>query len=161
MAPAHPIELTYPCCLPTLGELGEVPPRGEPSTTLQGGGGGARADAPDGRLNRSPRAGNLLGKLFVKQGEPQPEGNMFGLPTPTRDEAFAEFVRGASPGGDILPKGAEDLKLELASAQGDWGEAQLGQRKVYVVTFPAVADKPISSISYMGVDGDRVSLRMP
>jgi len=24
---AHPVELTYPCCLPTLGELGEVPPR--------------------------------------------------------------------------------------------------------------------------------------
>lgn len=27
---AHPEELTYPCCLPALGELGEVPPRGGP-----------------------------------------------------------------------------------------------------------------------------------
>ena len=26
--PAHPTELTYPCCLPALGELGEMPPRG-------------------------------------------------------------------------------------------------------------------------------------
>src|SRR5699024_7931757 len=24
--PAHPVELTYPCCLPALGGLGEVPP---------------------------------------------------------------------------------------------------------------------------------------
>ena len=48
MAPAHPIELTYPCCLPTLGELGEVPPRGEPSTTLPGFCGGARADGFEG-----------------------------------------------------------------------------------------------------------------
>ena len=32
--PAHPVELTYPCCLPTLGELGEMPPRGEPSSRL-------------------------------------------------------------------------------------------------------------------------------
>ena len=26
--PTHPSELTYPCCLPALGELGEVTPRG-------------------------------------------------------------------------------------------------------------------------------------
>jgi hypothetical protein len=26
--PVHPTELTYPCCLPTLGELGEMPPHG-------------------------------------------------------------------------------------------------------------------------------------
>jgi len=28
--PAHPVELTYPCCLSALGEFGQVPPRGEP-----------------------------------------------------------------------------------------------------------------------------------
>ena len=26
--PAHPTELTDPCCLPALGELGEMPPHG-------------------------------------------------------------------------------------------------------------------------------------
>ena len=26
--PVHPTELTYPCCLPALGELGEMPPHG-------------------------------------------------------------------------------------------------------------------------------------
>lgn len=26
--PAHPTELACPCCLPALGELGEVPPHG-------------------------------------------------------------------------------------------------------------------------------------
>ncbi len=31
---AHPEELTYPCCLPTLGELGELLPREEPNTSL-------------------------------------------------------------------------------------------------------------------------------
>jgi len=31
---AHPEELTYPCCLPTLGELGEVPPREEPRMSV-------------------------------------------------------------------------------------------------------------------------------
>ena len=34
-SPAHPKELTYPCCLPTLGELGEVSPRGGPATSVQ------------------------------------------------------------------------------------------------------------------------------
>src|SRR5207342_1720088 len=32
---AHPKELTYPCCLPALGELGEVSPREGPATRVQ------------------------------------------------------------------------------------------------------------------------------
>ena len=32
---AHPKELTYPCCLPALGELGEVSPREGPPTSVQ------------------------------------------------------------------------------------------------------------------------------
>src|SRR3954451_1150579 len=42
--PAYPTELTYPCCLPALGELGEMPPHGglatsvgEPGPALQSG----------------------------------------------------------------------------------------------------------------------------
>ncbi|GAA3662388.1 hypothetical protein GCM10022237_22810 [Nocardioides ginsengisoli] len=35
--PTYPIELTYPCCLPALGELGEIPPRGGLPTTLEDG----------------------------------------------------------------------------------------------------------------------------
>ena len=33
-APAHPEELAYPCCLSALGELGEVPPRGDLGLSL-------------------------------------------------------------------------------------------------------------------------------
>jgi hypothetical protein len=63
--------------------------------------------------------------------------------------------------GDVLPKGAHDLKIELASAQGEWAQAQLGGRTVYIVTFPSGLQTPIRSISYLGADGEPVSLRMP
>jgi hypothetical protein len=33
--PAHPTELTYPCCRQALGELGEIPPHGGPRTIVR------------------------------------------------------------------------------------------------------------------------------
>jgi hypothetical protein len=44
--PTHPSELTYPCCLPALGELGEVTPRG--------GLPGSLGEAITGAQNRGP-----------------------------------------------------------------------------------------------------------
>lgn len=63
--------------------------------------------------------------------------------------------------GDVLPKGAHDLHIELASAKGEWAQAQLDSRTVYIVTFPTASQNPIRSISYIGADGEPVSLRMP
>lgn len=44
--PAYPKELAYPCCLPTLGELGKISPRGGPDAECtRYRGGTASADA--------------------------------------------------------------------------------------------------------------------
>jgi hypothetical protein len=61
----------------------------------------------------------------------------------------------------VLPRGAKNLKLELASARGHWGQGQLGERTVYAATFPAAQSNPLTLISYAEADGNRVSLRMP
>src|SRR5665647_3343511 len=47
--PAHLEELACPCCLPALGEFGEVPPRGGSAPTLDECPGG-RASGTGGRL---------------------------------------------------------------------------------------------------------------
>src|SRR5215510_9510409 len=41
--PAHPEELAYPCCLPALGEFGEVPPHGEPAPSVRDSGSAKRS----------------------------------------------------------------------------------------------------------------------
>jgi hypothetical protein len=63
--------------------------------------------------------------------------------------------------GDVLPKGADGLAIELAGGTGEWAQAQLGGRTVYLVTAPSTQSYPIRSISYTQADGNPVSLRMP
>jgi hypothetical protein len=60
--PAHPTELTDPCCLPALGELGEMPPHGGLPLSL----GESRGAAQVGREFTNPAlAGNLSGGGFA------------------------------------------------------------------------------------------------
>jgi hypothetical protein len=54
--PAHPTELTDPCCLPALGELGEMPPHGGLPPSL---GQGVRATQPGLISPSDPLPGNL------------------------------------------------------------------------------------------------------
>ncbi len=101
---------------------------------------------------------SLGGQVFVSGAVPSPGsfprflGQLDGPPG---------SARGTEVYGDVLPKGAHDLNIELASAQGEWAQAELGGRTVYIVTFPSASQKPIRSISYRGADGEPVSLRMP
>ncbi|GAB2758457.1 hypothetical protein GCM10027273_41450 [Nocardioides pakistanensis] len=54
--PAHPTELTDPCCLPALGELGEMPPHGGLPQSL----GQCPRASQAGRISPSPGGtGNL------------------------------------------------------------------------------------------------------
>jgi hypothetical protein len=60
--PAHPTELTDPCCLPTLGELGEMSPHGGLPMSL----GETRGAAQAGHDFTNPApAGSLSGGGFA------------------------------------------------------------------------------------------------
>src|SRR6476661_2731248 len=52
--PAHPTELACPCCLPALGELGEVPPHGGLARSL-GEGSEQTKTGPRGRFHGAVR----------------------------------------------------------------------------------------------------------
>lgn len=74
--PAYPIELTYPCCLPTLGELGEVPPHGGLRAVY--GSGGVTQGEPAGAC---PQARGHLSHLVIGPRDPLVQGQVYAAPT--------------------------------------------------------------------------------
>jgi hypothetical protein len=56
--------------------------------------------------------------------------------------------------GDLLPAGAHDLSITLATEDGDWRTAELGGRTAYVVVARTQGDdQPITSLRYTDADG--------
>ena len=56
----HPTELTYPCCLPALGEFSEMPPHGGLARSLGQAPDRAKAASRGRDFSAAPVTGNLL-----------------------------------------------------------------------------------------------------
>src|SRR3954453_264065 len=87
--PAHPTELACPCCLPALGEVGEVPPRGglrtsvgEPRSTLQSGAGRFRGPEAGPVASSAEVSPSALWRSLGKRVGLTPSGVRIPLPPP-------------------------------------------------------------------------------